>query len=93
MNVLDPSQPSDANSAITTKGNISAGDNPVPALPPLAEHAIDNAEVNEDIIVGGYHIDGVADVRGVDSQRHVIAFYKATIPLIKKSLIVKLAND
>jgi hypothetical protein len=59
-----------------------------PALPPFAEHAV-NAEVNapagnKDIIVGDYHIDGVADIIGEESHRHVIAFYKATIPLIAK---------
>ena len=39
---------------------------------------------NKDIIVGDFHIDGVADIIGVESRRHVTAFYEATTPLIKK---------
>jgi hypothetical protein len=60
-----------------------------PMLPPFVKHAV-NAAVNppvgnEDIIVGDFHIDGVADIIGVESRRHVTAFYEATIPLIIKS--------
>ena len=58
-----------------------------PTLPPFIEHAVNdevNAPANVDIIVGDYHIDGVADIIGVESQRHVIAFYKATTPLLEK---------
>ena len=59
-------------------------------LPPFVQHDAVNAAVNppvgnEDIIVGDYHIDGVADIIGVESQRHVIAFYKATTPLLEKA--------
>jgi hypothetical protein len=60
-----------------------------PALSPFAEHAVNtgvNAPAgNKDVIVGDYHIDGVADIIGVESWRHVIAFYDATIPLIQKA--------
>jgi hypothetical protein len=42
-----------------------------PMLPPFVKHAV-NAAVNppvgnEDIIVGDFHIDGVADITGVES--------------------------
>jgi hypothetical protein len=59
-----------------------------PTLPPFIEHAVNdevNAPANVDIIVGDYHIDGVADIIGVESRRHVIAFYEATTPLLKKA--------
>ena len=41
--------------------------------------------VTKDIIVGDYHVDGVVDIMGVEIRQHVIAFYEATIPLIKNS--------
>jgi hypothetical protein len=59
-----------------------------PTFPPFIEHAVNdevNAPANVDIIVGDYHIDGVADIIGVESRRHVIAFYEATTPLLKKA--------
>ena len=59
-----------------------------PTLPPFIEHAINdevNAPANVDIIVGDYHIDGVADIIGVESRRHVITFYEATTPLLEKA--------
>jgi hypothetical protein len=75
---------------LNAEGSKPARNDPAqpPELPPFAEHAI-NAEVNapagnKDIIVGDYHIDGVADIIGEESHQHVIAFYKATIPLIAK---------
>ena len=60
-----------------------------PMLPPFVKHAV-NAAVNppvgnEDIIVGDFHIDGVADIIGIESWQHVTAFYEATTPLIKKN--------
>ncbi len=83
---------------LNAEGSKPARNDPTqpPALPPFAEHAV-NAEVNalagnEDIIVGDYHIDGVADIIGEESHRHVIAFYEATIPLIAK-VSVKSADD
>ncbi len=42
-----------------------------PALPPFIEHAVNtdvNAPANEDIVVGGYHIAGVADIIGEESR-------------------------
>ena len=59
-------------------------------LPPFVQHDAINAAVNppvgnEDIIVGDYHIDGVADIIGVESRPHVTAFYEAIIPLIEKA--------
>ena len=88
--------PRTTDNAIEAGGNVPAGnahpllnaDAQHPTLPPFIEHAV-NAEVNalakEDIIVGDYHIHGVADIIGVESQRHVIAFYEATIPLLEKA--------
>ena len=57
-------------------------------LPPFIEHAVNtdvNVPANEVIVVGGYHIAGVADFIGEESQRHVIAFYEAAIPLLEKA--------
>jgi hypothetical protein len=61
-----------------------------PTLHPFVQHDAVNAAVNpsvgnENIIVGDYHIEGVADIIGVESRRHVTAFYKATIPLIENA--------
>jgi len=40
-------------------------------LPPFAKHTVNTAVNppvgNEDIIVGDFHIDGVADITGVES--------------------------
>ena len=54
-----------------------------PALPAQPPAEVNTPASNEDIIVDEYHIDGVADIIGVESRRHVTAFYKATIPLIE----------
>jgi hypothetical protein len=64
-----------------------------PTLHPFVQHDAVNAAVNpsvgnENIIVGDYHIEGVADIIdiiGVESRRHVTAFYEATIPLIENA--------
>jgi hypothetical protein len=88
--------PRTTDNAIEAGGNVPAGnahpllnaDAQHPTLPPFIEHAVNaevNALANEDIIVGDYHIYGVADIIGVESQRHVIAFYEATTPLLEKA--------
>jgi hypothetical protein len=70
----------------------SASNDPTqhPTLPPFVQHDAVNAAVNpsvcnENIIVGDYHIEGVADIIGVESRRHVTAFYEATIRIIENA--------
>ena len=88
MNVSTPAQPpTTANNTINADGYLPS-DALIPALPPFAARAVE-AEDNlpacsEDIIVGGYHIDGVADILGEESRRHVVAFYEAAIPILEK---------
>ncbi len=88
MNVSTPAQFSTtANNTINAEGDLPS-DTLIPALPPFAARAVE-AEDNlpagsEDIIVGGYHIDGVANILGEESRQHVVALYEAAIPILKK---------
>ena len=79
--------PTTANNVINAKGDLPSGAL-IPTLPPFTAHAV-NAEVNvpagsKDINVSGYHIDPVASIVGEESRCHVVAFYKAAIPILKK---------
>jgi hypothetical protein len=89
MNVSTPAQlPTTANNAINAEGDVPS-DALIHVLPPFAARAVE-AEDNlpagsEDINVGGYHIDGVANIVSEESRRHVVVFYEAAIPYLKKS--------
>ena len=88
MNASTPTQPpTTANNTINAEGDLPS-DALIPVLPPFAARAV-KAEDNlpacsKDIIVGGYHIDGVANIIGEESRRHVVVFYEATIPILEK---------
>jgi hypothetical protein len=88
VNVSTPAQPpTTANNTINAEGNLPS-DALIPTLPHFAACAVE-AEDNlpagsKDIIVGGYHIDGVVNIIGEESRRHVVAFYEVAIPILEK---------
>ena len=95
MNASTPTQPpTTANNTINAKSDLPYA--LIPALPPFAACAVE-AEDNlpagsKDITVGGYYIDGVANIIGKESCQYVVAFYKAAIPILKKEVRIKSAD-
>ena len=90
MNVSTPAQPpttaNNQHHQCRRRFTFWRSDSCVTFFAARAVEAEDNLPAgSKDIIVGGYHIDGVANIVSEESSRHVVVFYEAAIPYLKKS--------